>query len=55
VEAGDFGNDLRFETSRDGALFPHLYSSLPVSAVRWTAPIRSNTDGTFTLPARMLS
>src|SRR5204863_344704 len=50
VEAGDLENDLKFEASRDGALFPHLYTSLPVSAVRWTAPIRSNDDGTFTLP-----
>ena len=50
VEASDLQNDLRFEASRDGALFPHLYGSLPLSAVRWTAPIGLNNDGTFTLP-----
>jgi uncharacterized protein (DUF952 family) len=33
VEAAPLGAALRFEASRDGALFPHLYASLPMSAV----------------------
>ena len=47
VESGEVQRDLRFEPSRDGALFPHLYATLPVSAVRWTAPITANHDGSF--------
>ena len=49
VEADDF-EKLKFEASRNGELFPHLYASLPVTSVRWTAPIVTNADGTFTLP-----
>lgn len=31
--AGRLGASLRWEPSRGGALFPHLYGDLPVSAV----------------------
>ena len=34
VDAEALGPALRFEPSRGGALFPHLYASLPLSAVR---------------------
>jgi len=34
VDAGALGPDLRWEESRGGALFPHLYASLPLAAVR---------------------
>jgi uncharacterized protein (DUF952 family) len=30
-EAAQLGEALRFEVSRDGALFPHLYGELPTS------------------------
>jgi uncharacterized protein (DUF952 family) len=30
---------LKWEASRGGALFPHLYSDLDVKAVRWTKPL----------------
>jgi uncharacterized protein (DUF952 family) len=33
VEAHRLGDDLRWEASRGGALFPHLYGRLPMSAV----------------------
>ncbi|SCG60774.1 DUF952 domain-containing protein [Micromonospora halophytica] len=33
VDAERLGGDLRWEPSRGGALFPHLYGSLPVEAV----------------------
>jgi uncharacterized protein (DUF952 family) len=39
VDAGALGDGLRFEPSRGGALFPHLYAPLPLSAVRWVAPL----------------
>jgi uncharacterized protein (DUF952 family) len=33
VDPDRLGADLRWETSRGGALFPHLYAPLPVHAV----------------------
>ena len=36
VEADTLGTSLRWEPSRDGALFPHLYGTLPMAAVRLT-------------------
>lgn len=30
---------LRWEPSRGGALFPHLYADLPLEAVAWTQPL----------------
>jgi uncharacterized protein (DUF952 family) len=39
VEAQALGEALRWEPSRGGALFPHLYGGLPIAAVsRVTAP-----------------
>jgi uncharacterized protein (DUF952 family) len=31
--------ELKWEVSRGGALFPHLYGMLDVSAVRWAKPL----------------
>ncbi len=39
VDADALGRALRFEPSRGGALFPHLYGSLPLSAVRDVSPL----------------
>lgn len=33
------GDALKWEPSRGGALFPHLYGPLPLGAVRWTLPL----------------
>lgn len=38
VDLEALGPDLVWEPSRGGALFPHLYASLPVSAVIQAAP-----------------
>lgn len=35
VAASALGAALRYEPSRGGALFPHMYAELPVTAVRW--------------------
>ena len=50
VDADVLGDALQYERSRDGALFPHLYSHLPLAAVRWAEPIGRNTEGEFLLP-----
>jgi uncharacterized protein (DUF952 family) len=45
IDAEAFGKDLRWEPSRGGALFPHLYGPLPMSAVLWARPLPLGSDG----------
>jgi uncharacterized protein (DUF952 family) len=45
VDAEALGDDLRWEPSRGGALFPHLYAALPMSAVVWSRPLPLGSDG----------
>lgn len=39
LEAETLGDALRWEPSRDGVLFPHLYRPLRASDVAWSAPV----------------
>ena len=39
------GPALRWEPSRGGALFPHLYGALPLAAVVWARPLPLGADG----------
>ncbi|GCE89368.1 hypothetical protein MSKU15_0969 [Komagataeibacter diospyri] len=41
---------VRWEPSRGGQLFPHLYASLPIGAVVATAPVARTADGGVSLP-----
>jgi uncharacterized protein (DUF952 family) len=50
VDDADLGEALRYEPSRGGDLFPHLYASLPLSAVRWVKPLPLGADGRHTFP-----
>lgn len=50
VEADDLGEALRFEPSRGGALFPHLYGALPLNAVRSVAELPLGADGRHVFP-----
>jgi uncharacterized protein (DUF952 family) len=45
IDADALGDDLRWEPSRGGALFPHLYAALPMSAVVWSRPLPLGSDG----------
>jgi uncharacterized protein (DUF952 family) len=45
IDAEALGPSLKWETSRGGALFPHLYAALPLSAVRWARPLPDETAG----------
>lgn len=45
VEADALGAALKWEASRGGQLFPHLYASLPVAAVAWVRPMPIGADG----------
>jgi uncharacterized protein (DUF952 family) len=44
------GDALRWEASRRGALFPHLYGHLPVPAVRWVRDLPIGRNGLHLLP-----
>ena len=45
VDADALGEALVFEPSRGGALFPHLYAALPLSAVRSIEALPLGADG----------
>ena len=45
------GLDLRWEASRGGDLFPHLYDELPLSAVQWVKPLPLDANGRHEFPA----
>ena len=50
VDAGSLGPLLKWEVSRGGALFPHLFQSLPLSAVSWVKPLPLDPGGRHVFP-----
>jgi uncharacterized protein (DUF952 family) len=50
VNAERLGIDLKWEPSRDGELFPHLYAPLDFAAVLWSKKLTLGKDGTHILP-----
>jgi uncharacterized protein (DUF952 family) len=50
VDGAVLGAQLKWEPSRDGDLFPHLYGVLPLSAVRASVPLPNEIDGRRPLP-----
>ena len=44
---------LRWEPSRGGALFPHVYGDLSLSAVRTVTPLAVDSDGRHVWPAHV--
>jgi len=50
VDSDALGAALKWEPSRGGDLFPHLYAALPVTAVRWAKPLPDEVDGSRKLP-----
>jgi uncharacterized protein (DUF952 family) len=51
VEADDLGEALRWESSRGGDLFPHLYGTLEAGLVRYVTEAPLGPDGTPVLGA----
>jgi uncharacterized protein (DUF952 family) len=49
IDAHALGETLKWEPSRGGRLFPHLYGALQLSAVRWTRPLPLGADGKHVL------
>jgi len=50
VDPAKLGAALRYEPSRGGALFPHLYAPLSLAAVLWVKPLPRAADGAFVFP-----
>ena len=50
VDAGKLDVALKWEISRNGELFPHLYAPLPLAAVLWARPLPDEVDGRRHLP-----
>jgi len=50
VDTDRLTGDLRYEKSRGGELFPHLYDVLPMSAVAWVEPLLIGADGAHVIP-----
>jgi uncharacterized protein (DUF952 family) len=50
VDGNVLGSALKWERSRGGELFPHLYAALPLSAVRWVRALPDEVDGRRAMP-----
>ena len=51
VDLTVLGDAVRWEVSRGGALFPHVYADLPLSAVAAHGPVEFDDAGDLVLPA----
>ena len=54
IDADRLGPALKWEASRGGALFPHLYAALPMDAVAWWRAIQLGDDGVHILPSEVV-
>lgn len=50
VDAGRLGGNLKWEPSRGGALFPHLYGELDIGAATKVYPLPLGGDGAHVFP-----
>ena len=50
VDSGRLGDRLKWQPSRGGALFPHLYGDLDLTAVTRTDPLPLGPDGRHQFP-----
>jgi uncharacterized protein (DUF952 family) len=51
IDLAPFGEAVKWEESRGGALFPHLYADLPLSAVAGKVVLRLDEQGRHLFPA----
>lgn len=51
IDGARLGDALKYEVSRGGALFPHLYAPLDLDAVLWVRPMPLGEDGVHRFPA----
>jgi uncharacterized protein (DUF952 family) len=50
VDGASLGEALKYERSRDGDLFPHLYGALPLTTVLSIRPLPLGADGSHIFP-----
>lgn len=50
VDLAVLGDAVKWEPSRGGALFPHVYAALPLAAVTAYGPLERDPDGIIKLP-----
>ena len=50
LDSNELGPALKWEPSRRGESFPHLYASLGIESVHSVVPIHSDTDGSPIFP-----
>ncbi len=50
ADAEALGSDLKWEKSRGGALFPHLYGALNIGDVTWVRDLPLGPDGMHQFP-----
>jgi uncharacterized protein (DUF952 family) len=50
-DADAFGDALKWEVSRGGALFPHLYAAIDPATALWVKPLPIGADGSHVFPA----
>ena len=53
LETARFGPALKWELSRGGEKFPHLYGELPLTAIESAVPIRRGNDGRPIFPPQI--
>ena len=51
IDGQRLGDALKYEPSRGGALFPHLYGPLDLTAVMWVKQLPVGSNGNHVLPA----
>ena len=50
VDATSLGDALKWEVSRGGALFPHVYANLSMTSVLWARPMPLSDTGQHIIP-----
>jgi uncharacterized protein (DUF952 family) len=53
IDVARLGASLKWEASRGGDMFPHVYGAIESSMVIWTKPLAIAGDGTFDFPAEI--
>ena len=53
IDADKLGEALKWEVSRGGALFPHLYAPLMLGAVLWVRPLPLDLEGQHVFPTEL--
>ena len=53
IDLDALGDSVKWEQSRGGAEFPHVYGEIPASAMRGLRHVRRNEEGDWILPAEL--